>query len=135
MRSFPVFLVAFFMVSIAWAQTPPAGMPSQADMKKMMQQAQGMATCMAGIDQARLEELSREAEEVGREIEALCAKGAEQEALETAIAFSREIQSDPTVRQMQVCSAGMKDAMAGFLPDFSGLADVDESTDQGICID
>lgn len=117
-----------------FAQNPSGGMPSEADMMKMMQQAQKMQACMAGIDQAKLEALGQQAEAVGDEIDALCAQGKEQEALDTALTFARKMNADPTVKQARECSAGMTEMMAGLIPDFDVPGDEGDS-DGGICAD
>ncbi|MBT8422404.1 MAG: hypothetical protein HKN56_06320 [Gammaproteobacteria bacterium] len=124
-------LVIVAIVMPAWAQNPPAGMPSQADMQRMMQQGQIMAACMAEIDQSRIEAISREAEAVSDEIDALCKQGDESGALQTAIDFSKKMAADPTVKKLRDCSAGMQDMLAGIMPNIDPAAGADDSG--GIC--
>lgn len=116
------------------AQNPPAGIPSEANMQKMMQQAKRMQTCLADIDQAQLEALGREAEAMSDEIDALCAQGKEQEALDAAMTFARKINTDPNVKKARECSAGMVDMMAGLIPQFDVPGDA-AGDDRGICAD
>jgi len=123
--------LTFFLAVTAWAQTPPAGMPSEADMQKMMQGAQRMAACMAGVDQGRLEELAKEAEAVSEEIQAHCAEGDSSAAITTAIAFGRKMQADPDVQKIQSCTAGMGDMMSDMLPDYEAYAEAAADNSDG----
>jgi len=125
------FAVLMMIAAPVGAQNPPAGMPSEADMQRMMQQGQKMAACMAEIDQSRVEAISREAEAVGNEIDALCKQGDEEGALDVALAFGKKMATDPTVRKIQECSAGMRNMMAGMLPDLDPAGSAEERG--GIC--
>ena len=48
---------------------------SEADMQRMMQQAQKMQACMQNVDQEKLQAVSNEAKQVQSEIKALWANG------------------------------------------------------------
>lgn len=127
-------VLTFFIALTASAQTPPSGMPSQADMQKMMQGAQQMAACMEQVDQERLEELSKEAEQVSDEIEAHCAKGDSSAAVTAALDFSRKMQADPDVQQVMGCTTGMGDMMSNMMPEFEAYAEAAaENSGSGIC--
>ncbi len=121
---------------LAVAQTPPAfdpsKMPSGAGMQAMMQQAQKMASCMADVDQTKLEDLAKEAQALSDEINALCASGKESEALSKALSFSREMRADPTIAQVQECTRGMNEMMAQVIPSIISEAE-SRAEKGGIC--
>lgn len=117
---------------VASAQNSPYGQPSQADMQNMMQNMQRMSECMADVDQARLEALSREAQAMSDEIERLCAAGDEAAAVAKALKFGREMNNDPTVKKMRECTRGMPQMMAQIMP--VNPAEVEsEAESGGIC--
>ncbi len=101
---------------LAAAQNSPYGQPSQADMQNMMQQMQQMGVCMADVDQARLEELAREAQAFTDELKALCAAGDESAAVSRALEFSREMRAEPELQKLQECTRGMAQMMAQVMP-------------------
>jgi DNA-binding transcriptional regulator YbjK len=84
---------------------------SEQDMQNMMQQMQKMQTCMQDIDQSRLQALEQRATAVEAEVKSLCTSGKRDAAQQEAIAFSREIMSDPDIRKMRKCTENMKDMM------------------------
>jgi len=86
---------------------------SEADMQNMMQQAQKMQACMAGIDQSDLEKFEQRANQVQANVEALCASGKRDEAQQEGIAFAREISSNESMKKMQTCSKMMEGVMPG----------------------
>ena len=75
----------------------------QGDMQKMMQVMQEVQQCMAKIDQSKLNELQARSEQAAKEIDSLCAQGKRDKAQKRAMAFGREIVSDPTMKQMRKC--------------------------------
>jgi len=90
----------------------PSKLPSQADMQKMMQQAQAMQQCMAKIDESELDQLEARGEEVRSELEQLCKAGQESEALKVALEFSRELNSAPVVQQARECAKDLPQMLA-----------------------
>jgi hypothetical protein len=108
MKSLAVCLAALLPLA-ATAQTYQ-GM-SEADMKKMMQQAQQMQACMAQVDRAKANALKERSERISKELEALCAQGSRDAAQRKAIAYGKEMADDPTVRIMRRCGEVMKGAM------------------------
>ena len=86
---------------------------SEADMQNMMQQAQKMQACMAGIDQSDLEKFEQRANQMQARVDALCASGKRDEAQEEGIAFAREVSSNESMKKMQTCSKMMEGAMPG----------------------
>ena len=75
----------------------------QGDMQKMMQVMQEVQQCMSKIDQSKLNELQARSEQAQQEIDSLCAQGKRDKAQKRAMAFGREIVSDPTMKQMRTC--------------------------------
>ena len=94
-------LVVLLAPAGALAQNP--GAMNQGNMQNMMQVMQQVQECMAGIDEAKLQELQVKSEKMSREIDSLCSQGQRDKAQKTAITFGREIASDPTLKQMQKC--------------------------------
>ena len=84
---------------------------SEADMQRMMQNMQGAAACMQGIDQARLEAFGQRAEKVESEIKALCAKGERDAAQSKGLSFAREVNTDPDMLKMRECGENMRGMM------------------------
>ena len=86
---------------------------SEADMRNMMQQAEKMQACMAGIDQSELEKLEQRANQMQTQVEGLCASGKRDEAQQEGMAFAREISSNESMKKMQTCSKMMEGVMPG----------------------
>jgi len=98
-----IFLGFLFLVvpMVAVAQNPP-GM-SDADMQGMMQRMQEMQSCMQQVDQDRLRALEQRTEELGAEVEALCASGKRDQAQKKVISYGKEIERDPAIQTMRKC--------------------------------
>ena len=79
------------------------GNMNKGDMQKMMQVMQQVQECMSNIDQAKLNELQARSEKAKQNIDALCAQGKRDKAQKQALAFGKQITSDPTVQQMRTC--------------------------------
>jgi hypothetical protein len=86
---------------------------SEADMRNMMQQAEKMQACMAGIDQSELEKFEQRAYQLQAKVEGLCASGKRDEARQAGIAFAREMSSNESIKKMQTCSKMMEGVMPG----------------------
>jgi hypothetical protein len=80
----------------------------EAAMQKMMQQAQGMQTCMENIDEAEMEAFQQRAEQMDADVKALCAAGKRDAANARAMSFGREAASSKVMQQMKKCGEGMK---------------------------
>ena len=128
---------ALILTSMAFAQDmpkfDPSQMPSQADMQKMMQQAQKMQACMAEVDQAELQAMGERAKEVSMEIDGLCEKGDETGAIRTALEFSEEMQSNAAVQQARACAEDLPDMMKDMGLDFAAIEQQAEATESSIC--
>ncbi len=113
-------LVVLLAPAGALAQNP--GAMNQGNMQNMMQVMQQVQECMAGIDEAKLQELQVKSEKMSREIDSLCSQGQRDKAQKTAITFGREIASDPTLKQMQKCG----EMAQGALPMMENVETYDE---------
>ena len=90
---------------------PGMGGMSESDMQNMMQQAQKMQTCMQGIDQSRLQAFEQQARKVEADVKSLCAGGKRDDAQQEAMAFAREVSSNPDFQKMIKCTEGMSNMM------------------------
>ena len=100
---------------------------SEADMQNMMQQMQEAQACMQGIDQSRLEAFELQARKTESEIKSLCASGKRDAAQQEAMAFAREIKSDPDIQKMLGCGEKMR----GMMPAMPYLDQVNASGESG----
>lgn len=87
------------------------GEMSEEQMQQMMQQAQGMQTCMQNIDQAEMQAFEQRAQQMQSETQALCASGKRDEAMQAAMAFGKEVASNKAMQEMKKCGEGMKNMM------------------------
>ena len=87
------------------AQGAPTGMPSEADMRLLMEAMQGMQTCMDGIDQTALSRLEQQAKKAEEEIARLCRAGQAAAAEVRALELGRQMAADPVLKTMQACMA------------------------------
>ena len=124
-------LIALLLILPALASAQNFQNMSEADMQNMMQQAQKMRACMAGIDQSDLEKFEQRANQMQARVDTLCASGKRDEAQEEGIAFAREVSSNESMKKMQTCGKMMEGIMPGMptmLQDAPG-----ESKNQHIC--
>jgi hypothetical protein len=87
------------------------GEMSEEQMQRMMQQAQGMQTCMQNIDQAEMQAFEQRAQQMQSETQALCASGKRDEAMQVAMDFGKEVSSNKAMQEMKKCGEGMKNMM------------------------
>ena len=87
----------------AMAMAQGYGDMSQADMQKMMKQAQAMQACLAKIDQKQWNELQNRALDMQREVEQLCAADKRDEAQKVAIRYGKEIADAPAMQSVREC--------------------------------
>lgn len=79
--------------------------------EQMMQQMQGMQACMQNIDQAEMQAIEQRSKQMEVEVQALCAEGKRNEALEKAAAFGKEVANNQAMQEMSKCGEGMKNMM------------------------
>ena len=92
-----VLAILMFISSFAIAQMPE-GM-------------QGAVDCMESLDQQALEDIGRQGEAVGNEVEALCKKGDESGAREVAMEYVEEIEGNEAIEELKRCSEMMRKVM------------------------
>jgi alanyl-tRNA synthetase len=102
---------------------------SEEQMQQMMQQAQGMQTCMQNVDQAEMQAFEQRAEQMTAETKALCASGKRDEAMKVAIAFGKEVASNKAVQEMKKCGDMVKGMLPKAIPQDNGQS----SPDSHIC--
>ena len=104
---------------------------SEADMQRMVEQGQKMQACMAEIDQSELDKLEQRSREMEHQVRDLCSQGKRDKAMETAMAFGKEIGEAPVLQQIKQCSA-MMEGMMQMMPPVP-FSDGQEQQDQHVC--
>lgn len=94
-------LVVLFQPVAGLAQNRAHGIPSEAEMARMMEAMQGMQACMAVVDQTALKRLQRQAEQAEVQMRQLCRVGQEQAAQAQALALGQQMAADPALKTMQ----------------------------------
>lgn len=102
---------------------------NEADMQKMMEQMQQMQSCMENVDQEQLKVLEQRTEQVEAAVKSLCANGKRDEAEEKAMAFGKEIATDPVINAMSECGEMAK----GMMPQMTYMDQEEENSDQHVC--
>lgn len=102
--------ISLLLFPLAAAAQNYGGM-DEAAMQQMMQQAQGMQTCMENIDPAEMEAFQKSAEQMDAEVKTLCAAGKRDAAMARAMSFGREAASSNAMQQMKKCGEGMRNMM------------------------
>ena len=97
------YLTIIFLLLPASLFAQNYGTISKGDMQNMMQSMQQVQECMANIDQTKLNEIQNRSQAAKQKIDALCAKGQRDKAQKEALAFGKQIASDPTMEQMRKC--------------------------------
>jgi hypothetical protein len=119
--------LALLLASTTHAQLPNI---SEQDMASMMGMVNGLATCMAQLDEQRLEALGKRAEKSGQEIESLCTAGKRNEAQAKALRHVEEFLADPEYKKFMQCG----EAAQGMLPNLATLHDLaPEDESQHVC--
>ncbi len=107
--------------------------PSSVDMQKMQAEAEVARACMAGIDREEIDALQREAQELDRELKALCNSGEREKAQVTALAYATQIRNNCTLQAMRECSEKMTGMMANMMPKFPSHEYYEELESRHIC--
>lgn len=113
------------------------GQPGMSDqqMQQMMLQAQEAQKCFSKLDQSSFDALETKGKKMEAEIKALCTAGKRDEAMSTAMKFSKQMQNDPQLKAMLECSKLMQGAMAG-MPQPYLPTEVDDQGEAGhVCDD
>jgi Flp pilus assembly protein TadD len=101
-------LLTFSLISFAFVVSAQQNV----DMQKMMQQAQAMQECMAGVDQSAMGRMQSEAEAMKAKIDGLCKAGKRDEAESYAIEAGMKISQDPELQKIRKCGEKMQGMMA-----------------------
>ncbi len=119
-------VVLFMLLPLSVFAENRGGM-SEAQMQQMMQQAQGMATCMQNVDQAEMQAFEQKAKQMSADTQALCASGKRDEAMQLAMAFGKEASGNKAMQAMKKCGEGMKN----MIPKIAAAAQNDEHGKSG----
>ncbi len=110
----------------------PMGM-SEADMQRMMKQAQQAQACMEKVDQAELKLLEKKANQFEAEIKSLCASGKRDEAQERAMVYMKEIGNSSALKEVKRCGELMKDTMQGMMQNMPLVNQDRDYANQHVC--
>ena len=102
-------LVMLFMPLIVFAQDFP-GFDSK-QMQGMMQRAQEMQSCMKNIDQTEMKALEQKGKQMQAEVKKLCMAGKRDQALDKAVAYSKEMAKSSAIQEMKKCGEKMQEMM------------------------
>ncbi len=97
----------------AWAGNQ--GPFNEADIQKMMEQANQMQACTENIDQGQLQGLETKGRQIEAEVRALCKSGQRDKAQSTAIAFAMTVSNEPVLKEMRKCMEMMPEMMSGII--------------------
>jgi hypothetical protein len=126
-----IFLSLLILPLTVSAQNPGRIPASQAQIQQMMQQMQGMQSCMANIDQAEMQAFQQKAEAIDAEIKALCAAGKRDSAMARAMAFGKDAAQSNLMQHMKACGEGMQNLMP-HLPK-SAQSDANDDKTMHVC--
>lgn len=84
---------------VAQAQVMDSG-----QIQMLLDQAQGIESCMAELDASATQALRARSERVTAEVQHLCKAGKRDEAQAKALAFGREMADSPAMANLQECS-------------------------------
>lgn len=124
-------LISLLLIPFAVPAQNMGGMPTEAQMQQLMQQAQTMQNCMANIDEAEMAAFQQKAEAMDAEVKALCATGKRYAAMARAMAFGKETAQSSIMQDMKKCGEGMKN-MLPMLPK-TAQAPVEDGKPRHIC--
>jgi hypothetical protein len=132
MKTKAQFLTMFVALAVPLPLLAQPGMDPE-QMQQMMQQMQGMQDCMGGMDSSAMEEYQQKAEQMNKEVKALCAAGKRDEAHKRAMAFGKETAKTPGLKNMQKCVPNLKGMMPE--PTASNQPDREKTKPHHICDD
>jgi hypothetical protein len=115
-------VAAFSEFAVPAGIPAPAQQPDAAQTEQMMKKVQEMQACLQKVIPQAMETLQARAKTVGEEqLQALCAAGERDAALQRALADSRQMADAHDLRALSACGDLAKDLMTG-LPPPSGAA-------------
>ena len=98
-KSKGLMLLALFPAAAVMA----APQMSDEQMQQMMQNAQQMQDCMSHVDEGAMQAFEDRADQMDKEIKALCAAGKRDEAQAKAMAYGKEMAESSTMKAMKQC--------------------------------
>lgn len=120
----PVAFAALTALTLSAHAQLSVGM-NEATMQQMMQGMQALQTCMENVDQAALERLGEQAEQVEAEVKTLCMQGKRDAAQARAVAYGMQVAKEPAVQAMAECGKEMQ----GMMPQMQSLPYADIADD------
>lgn len=84
---------------------------SEDQMQNMLQQMEGVQTCVQAIDPSEMEAFEQRAQLMQDEVNALCADGQRDVAMAKAMAFAKEVSTNKVMQAMRKCGEGMVNTM------------------------
>jgi predicted Zn-dependent protease len=99
------------LLLLSQASHAEPGMSDQ-QIQQMMQQAEEAKKCFSKLDQSKFDELETRGKEMEAKIKALCTAGQRDEAMSSAMKFSKQMQDDPQIKALRECSKLMEGSMA-----------------------
>jgi hypothetical protein len=104
-------------------------------MQQMMQRAEEAQKCFSKLDQSTLSELEARGKEMEAKIKALCSAGQRDEAMSSAMKYSKQIHDDPQLKALRECGEIMDGVMAD-MPQTHIPSEEDEQEESGhVCDD
>jgi hypothetical protein len=99
----------------------------EAEMQKLLQDMEkNLGSCMENVDEEKMKEFEQRSQEFEKEVKALCAAGKRDEAEKKAVAYGKEMEDDPTMKQIEKCSK-MMDSMLSKMDYNLKDADIEDS--------
>ncbi|MES9991941.1 MAG: hypothetical protein ABW098_08310 [Candidatus Thiodiazotropha sp.] len=115
------------------AQAAP-GMNEQ-QMQQMMLNAEKAQKCFSKFKQEDFEELEAMGKKMESDIKALCAAGKRDEAMSTAMKYSKQMHSDPKMKEIRKCGELMQGATAGMPQAYMPPTEEEQEEGGHICDD
>ena len=97
----PAALILLMLLPASAALAAPQ--MSDEQMQQMMQNAQQMQDCMSQVDEGAMQAFEDRAEQMDKDIKALCAAGKRDEAQAKAMAYGKEMAASSTMKAMKQC--------------------------------
>jgi hypothetical protein len=115
LRSTTLVGIAVLLCSGTVAVQAQQNAPSPEQMQQMMGGANQMMSCLANIDQTRLEALGKRAEAGQQQLQKLCAAGQRDAAQREAMAMAKEFGESPDFQALAKCGEMAKNMMPAYL--------------------
>ncbi len=119
MKKINLLALLFTTFCVSAQNYPPMSMDSQ-QIQAMMQKAQQVQECMSKIDESEMWALQEKLQHMQAEVDALCQAGKRDEAMNRAMEIAKEVNQDPTLKQMKKCGEIMK----GLIPPLPEIANI-----------